>query len=70
MERLNLFLARPRELRGRMCKGLDLMKSPHLTKFEADGGYAPRFSSFFTALSFVHFDSESALPPTAANASR
>jgi hypothetical protein len=36
----------------------------------ADGGYAPRFLSFCLALSFFRFDSESTLPPTAANASR
>ncbi len=64
------FLARPRELRARMCKGIGLIESPHLTKFEADGGYAPRFLAVFAALSFLRFDGESALPPTAANTHR
>ena len=41
-----------------------------LTMRAADGGYAPRFLSFFAALSFFRFDGESTLPPTAANASR
>ncbi len=47
---LILFLARPRELRGRMCKGLVLIKSPHLTQREADGGESPRFLGGFLAL--------------------
>ena len=42
-ERSNHVLARPRELRGRMVKGLVLMKLPHLTKRAADGGYVPVF---------------------------
>jgi hypothetical protein len=41
-----------------------------LTMRAADGGWAARFSSIFIALSFLRFDSESTLPPTAANASR
>jgi hypothetical protein len=41
-----------------------------LTQRAADGGYAPRFLSVFVALGFFRFDSESTLPPTAANASR
>ena len=36
----------------------------------ADGGYAPRFLGVFVALSFSRFESESTLPPTAANAHR
>ena len=40
------------------------------TQRAADGGYAPRFLSFFVALGFFRFDGESTLPPTAANASR
>jgi hypothetical protein len=53
-----------------MGKGLVLIGSPHLTKFEADGGYVSRFSSSFLALGFIRFDGESALPPTAANTHR
>ena len=41
-----------------------------LTMRAADGGYAPRFFSFFVALSFFRFDGESTLPPQAANANR
>jgi hypothetical protein len=41
-----------------------------LTKRAADGGYAPRFLGFFLALGLSRFDSESTLPPTAANARR
>ena len=37
------FLARPRELRGKMFKGLVLMKSPHLTKRALDAGESARF---------------------------
>jgi hypothetical protein len=40
------------------------------TQRAADGGYAARFLSIFVALSFFRFDSESPLPPTAANADR
>jgi hypothetical protein len=36
----------------------------------ADGGYVPRFLRLFLALSFLRFDGESTLPPTAANAHR
>jgi hypothetical protein len=36
----------------------------------ADLGYAPRFLAFFAALGFSRFDSDSTLPPQAANASR
>jgi hypothetical protein len=46
------FLARPRELRGKMSKGLVLIGSPHLTKRAADGGYAPRFLGCFLTLDF------------------
>ena len=52
-----------------ICK-LDSVKSCGLTMRAADGGYAPRFLSFFVALSFFRFEGESTLPPTAANASR
>lgn len=48
--------------------GIDQMLC--LTQRAADGGYAPRFSAFFGALSFVRFEGESTLPPTAANAHR
>ena len=41
-----------------------------LTQRAADGGYAARFLGFFAALSFFRFDTESPLPPTAANAPR
>jgi len=41
-----------------------------LTQRAADGGYAPRFLGIYLALSFFRFDSESTLPPTAANADR
>jgi hypothetical protein len=40
------------------------------TQRAADGGYAPRFLSVFAAWSFSRFESDSTLPPTAANASR
>jgi hypothetical protein len=36
----------------------------------AEGGWAARFLTFFVALGFRRFDSESTLLPTAANASR
>ena len=36
----------------------------------ADLGYAPRFLSFFVALSVSRFGGESTLPPQAANANR
>lgn len=36
----------------------------------ADDGWAPRFLSFFAALSFLRFGSESQLQPIAANACR
>jgi hypothetical protein len=36
----------------------------------ADGGYAARFLGICLALSYSRFDSESTLPPTAANADR
>ncbi len=60
-KRPSLFLARPRELRGRMFNGIVLIQSPHLTQREADGGYAPVFGEVF---------SRWALTPTAANAPR
>jgi hypothetical protein len=40
------------------------------TQRAADGGYAARFLSIFVALGVSRFDSESTLPPTAANAPR
>ena len=40
------------------------------TQRAPDLGYAARFLSFFVALSFFRFDSESTLPPQAGNASR
>jgi hypothetical protein len=40
-----------------------------LTMREADGGYAPRFLAFFTALRFHRFGGESTLPPQAGNTS-
>jgi len=45
-------------------------KCRRLTKRAADGGYAARFLSFCVALSFSRFESDSTLPPTAANANR
>ncbi len=56
-----LFLARPRELRGRRFKIIVPIELPHLTQREADGGYAPVFGEVFSLW---------ALTPTAANASR
>ncbi len=44
---LILFLARPRELRGRMVKGIVPIQSPHLTKREADGGESAHFWEVF-----------------------
>ena len=41
-----------------------------LTMRAADGGWAARFLAFFVALGFSHFDRESTLQPTAANAVR
>ena len=41
-----------------------------LTQRAPDLGYAPRFSSFFVALSLFRFVGESTLPPQAGNASR
>ncbi len=58
-----LFLARPRVLRGRMCKGLVLIKSPHLTKRALDAGDSARFSSFFLALAFFSVDGFAVPPP-------
>ena len=57
-----LFLARPRELRGKMFKGLVLMKSPHLTKRALDAGESARFSSVFSASAFFFLDG---VPPSA-----
>jgi len=45
-------------------------KCRRLTQRALDGGYAPRFSGIFLALSFFRFDRESTLPPTASNAHR
>jgi len=47
-----------------------LMAQSWLTMRAADGGYAPRFLGIFLALSFIRFEGESTLLPTAANASR
>ncbi len=66
----NPVLARPRQLQSRMCKEVYPIESLHLTKFEADGGYAPRFFGIFLALGFSRFDGESTLLPTAANTHR
>ncbi len=56
-----LFLARPRELRGRMVKGIVPIQSPHLTQREADGGESAHFWEVFSLWVFT---------PTAANARR
>jgi len=51
-----LFLARPRELRSTMVKGLVLIGSPHLTKRALDAGESARFSSVFSASAFFSVD--------------
>jgi hypothetical protein len=46
------------------------IRGVRLTQRAADGGYAPRFWGILLALSFFHFEGESTLLPTAANADR
>ncbi len=58
-----LFLARPRELRGRMCKGLVLIESPHLTKRALDAGESARFLGVFSASAFFSVDGFAVPPP-------
>jgi hypothetical protein len=55
------FLARPRELRGRMCKGIVLIGSPHLTKRALDAGDSARFQAFSLPRLFSHSDG---VPPS------
>ena len=49
---------------------IQLIGQKRLTMRAADGGYAPRFLSVCVAMGFPRFESESTLPPTAANARR
>ena len=65
-----LFLARPRELRGRMFKGSVLIGSPHLTKRAPDAGESARFSGVFSASAFFSFGRRAAARPSAGNANR
>ena len=62
-ERLSPFLARPRELRGRMFKGIIPIKSPHLTKRALDAEESARFSSVFSASAFFSVDGVPPSPP-------
>ena len=64
------FLARPRELRGKMFKGLVLIESPHLTKRALDAGESARFSSVFSASAFLSLDGFAVPRPSASNADR
>ena len=57
-----LFLARPRELRGRMFKGIVLIGSPHLTKRAPDAGESARFQAVSSPQLFSHSDG---VPPPA-----
>ena len=59
-----LFLARPRELRGRMFKGVVLIESPHLTKRALDAGESARFSGIFSTSAL--FSSDGVPPPAPA----
>ncbi len=63
-ERFSPFLARPRELRGRMFIGSVLIGSPHLTKRALDAGESARFSGIFHASAF--FSSDGVPPPAPA----
>ena len=59
---LSFFLARPRELRGKIFKGIVLIGSPHLTKRAPDAGESARFQAFFSPQLFSHSDG---VPPSA-----
>ncbi len=61
-KRLSPFLARQRELQGRMCKGIVLIGSPHLTKRALDAGESARFLGVFSASTFFSVDG---VPPSA-----
>ncbi len=54
-ERSNHVLARPRELRGRMFKGIFLIELPHLTKRALDAGESARFQAFSPPQLFSHW---------------
>ena len=65
-----LFLARPRELRGKMFKGLVLIESPHLTKRALDAGESARFQAFSSPQPFSQWTASPSLRPSASNAHR
>ena len=61
-ERSNYLLARPRELRGRMFKGIVPIELLHLTKRALDAGESARFQAVFYTSAFFHLDG---VPPSA-----
>jgi len=65
-----LFLARPRELRGKMFKGIVLIGSPHLTKRALDAGESARFQAFSLPQLFSQWTAFRRLRPSASNADR
>ncbi len=69
-ERSNPFLARPRELRGRMVKGIIPIKSPHLTKRAPDGWESARFQAVCVAPSWFRQSGVLSSRPRAGNAHR
>ncbi len=68
-ERSSPFLARPRELRGRMGKGIVPIQSPHLTKRALDAGDSAHFQALSTPQLFSSWTASPSLRPSASNTS-